>query len=63
MFRVYGAVAAGGRFCGLKAALLSLSLNGYGLVALTHGVVDDSGGRIGDHFRKSAHTISLSFRA
>ena len=26
-----GTVAAGGRFCGLKAAALSLSLDGYGL--------------------------------
>ena len=29
-FAVYDAVAAGGRFCGLKAALLSPSLNSYG---------------------------------
>ena len=37
-FTVFGAVAAGGRFCGLKAALLLLCLHSHGLGQPSYGL-------------------------
>ena len=36
-FERFGTIAAGGRFCGLKAALLPRRLHGYGLVLMPFG--------------------------